>query len=169
MTEITLRPARTADVEFIRSLIGQYAPERRMLRKEIITLYEDIQEFVIAEIGGKPVGYGALHVLWEDLAEVRSVAVIPELKRTGVGRAVVSHLLNRAQQLGIRRVFCLTFEVDFFASFGFLPTDGPIVDHDIYVQMLKSEDEGVAEFLDLERVKPNTLGNTRMLLVLPGS
>lgn len=167
MTEIKLRPAKTADVEFIRSLIGQYAPERRMLRKEIITLYEDIQEFVIAEIDGNPVGYGALHVLWEDLAEVRSVAVVPSLKRTGVGRAVVNHLLARAKQLGIRRVFCLTFEVDFFSSFGFLPTDGPIVDHDIYVQMLKSEDEGVAEFLDLERVKPNTLGNTRMLLVLP--
>ncbi len=167
MTEIKLRPAKTADVEFIRSLIGQYAPERRMLRKEIITLYEDIQEFVIAEIDGNPVGYGALHVLWEDLAEVRSVAVVPSLRRTGVGRAVVNHLLARAKQLGIRRVFCLTFEVDFFLSFGFLPTDGPIVDHDIYVQMLKSEDEGVAEFLDLERVKPNTLGNTRMLLVLP--
>ena len=133
MTEIKLRPAKTADVEFIRSLIGQYAPERRMLRKEIITLYEDIQEFVIAEIDGNPVGYGALHVLWEDLAEVRSVAVVPSLKRTGVGRAVVNHLLARAKQLGIRRVFCLTFEVDFFSSFGFLPTDGPIVDHDIYV------------------------------------
>lgn len=167
MTEITLRPAKTSDVNFILELIGHYAPDRRMLQKEIITIYEDIQEFVIAENGNTPVGYGALHVLWEDLAEVRSVAVKPDLKRTGVGRAIVSHLLNRAKQLGIRRVFCLTFEVEFFRSFGFLPTDGPIVDHDIYVQMLKSEDEGVAEFLDLERVKPNTLGNTRMLLVLP--
>jgi amino-acid N-acetyltransferase len=167
MTELKLRPAKTSDVAFIRSLIGQYSPERRMLKKEVITLYEDVQEFVIAELDGEPVGYGALHVLWEDLAEVRSVAVRPDMTRKGIGRAVVQNLLNRATQLGIRRVFCLTFEVDFFKSFGFLPTDGPIVDHDIYIQMLKSEDEGVAEFLDLERVKPNTLGNTRMLLVLP--
>ncbi|MFM1905869.1 MAG: hypothetical protein RIT32_665 [Actinomycetota bacterium] len=167
MTEITIRPAKTSDVNFILSLIGEYSPERRMLRKEVITIYEDIQEFVVAEVAGEPVGYGALHVLWEDLAEVRSVAVKPNKKRSGVGRAVVIHLLNKAKQLGIRRVFCLTFEVDFFRSFGFLPTDGPLVDHDTYVQMLKSEDEGVAEFLDLERVKPNTLGNTRMLLVLP--
>lgn len=167
MNKISIRPARTSDVPFILSLIGHYSPERRMLRKEVITIYEDIQEFVIAEIESKPVGYGALHVLWEDLAEVRSVAVQPDLRRTGVGRAVVSHLLKRAQSLGIRRVFCLTFEVDFFGSFGFMPTNGPIVDHDIYLEMLKSEDEGVAEFLDLERVKPNTLGNTRMLLLLP--
>lgn len=169
MTEIHLRPAKTSDVSFILSLIGEYSPDRRMLRKEIITIYEDIQEFVIAEINGAPVGYGALHVLWEDLAEVRSVAVRPDVKRKGVGKAVVTHLLERAKEIGIRRVFCLTFEVDFFKSFGFLPTDGPLVDHDIYIQMLKSEDEGVAEFLDLERVKPNTLGNTRMLLVLPES
>ncbi|MDA0274649.1 MAG: amino-acid N-acetyltransferase [Actinobacteria bacterium] len=167
MTNLLLRPAKTSDVAFIKSLIGQYAPDRRMLKKEIMTLFEDIQEFVIAELNGEPVGYGALHVLWEDLAEVRSVAVRPEMKRHGIGRAVVEHLIERAEKLGIRRVFCLTFEVDFFGSFGFLPTDGPIVDHDIYLQMLKSEDEGVAEFLDLERVKPNTLGNTRMLLVLP--
>jgi len=69
--------------------------------------------------------------------------------------------------LGIRRVFCLTFEDKFFSKFGFLPTSGPLVEHDVYSQMLKSEDEGVAEFLDLERVKPNTLGNIRMLLMLP--
>ena len=167
MNKLELRPARTSDVPFILSLISIYSPERRMLRKEVVTLYEDIQEFVIAEIDGEPIGYGALHVLWEDLAEVRSVAVKPESVRKGVGRAIVRSLLDRAQRLGIRRVFCLTFEVEFFRSFGFLPTDGPIVDHDIYLQMLKSEDEGVAEFLDLDRVKPNTLGNTRMLLLLP--
>jgi amino-acid N-acetyltransferase len=167
MNKMELRPAKTSDVPFILSLISIYSPERRMLRKEVVTLYEDIQEFVIAEIDGEPIGYGALHVLWEDLAEVRSVAVKPESVRKGVGRAIVNSLLDRAQRLGIRRVFCLTFEVEFFRSFGFLPTDGPIVDHDTYLQMLKSEDEGVAEFLDLDRVKPNTLGNTRMLLLLP--
>jgi len=157
MSEIKVRSAKTSDVDFMTSLIAIYAPKRSMLKKEIITLYEDVQEFVIAERDGSPVGYGALHVLWEDLAEVRSVAVHPDFKRQGVGAAVVEALLVRAKDLGIRRVFCLTF----------LPTSGPLVEHDVYSQMLKSEDEGVAEFLDLERVKPNTLGNIRMLLMLP--
>jgi amino-acid N-acetyltransferase len=167
MSEIKVRSAKTSDVDFMTSLIAIYAPKRSMLKKEIITLYEDVQEFVIAERDESPVGYGALHVLWEDLAEVRSVAVHPDFKRQGVGAAVVEALLVRAKDLGIRRVFCLTFEDKFFSKFGFLPTSGPLVEHDVYSQMLKSEDEGVAEFLDLERVKPNTLGNIRMLLMLP--
>ena len=75
-------------------------------------------------------------------------------------------LLDTARELGVRRVFVLTFETEFFASFGFVPIDGTPVPPDVYEQLLRSYDEGVAEFLDLERVKPNTLGNTRMLLHL---
>ena len=100
MTNLLLRPAKTSDVAFIKSLIGQYAPDRRMLKKEIMTLFEDIQEFVIAELNGEPVGYGALHVLWEDLAEVRSVAVRPEMKRHGIGRAVVEHFNRTCRKVG---------------------------------------------------------------------
>ena len=66
----------------------------------------------------------------------------------------------------MRRVFCLTFEVDFFARHGFVPIDGTPVAADVYAELLRSYDEGVAEFLDLDQVKPNTLGNTRMLLHL---
>ena len=71
-----------------------------------------------------------------------------------------------ARDLGVKRVFCLTFETEFFAGRGFIEIDGTPVDHDVFEQLLQSYDEGVAEFLDLERVKPNTLGNRRMLLVL---
>jgi amino-acid N-acetyltransferase len=69
--------------------------------------------------------------------------------------------------LGVRRVFCLTFERDFFGRRGFVEIDGTAVPHDVYEQLLQSYDEGVAEFLGLERVKPNTLGNYRMLRTLP--
>ena len=112
------------------------------------------------------VGCGALHVMWDDIAEVRTLAVAQEYQRRGVGRHVLSALIERARVLGLRRVFCLTFEVDFFQQMGFEVIEGTPVGTDVYAQMLRSHDDGIAEFLDLARVKPNTLGNSRMLLEL---
>jgi len=111
-------------------------------------------------------GCGALHVLWDDIAEVRTLAVDPEAAGRGIGRRLLETLVNRARNLGLRRVFCLTFEVDFFRRHGFEVISGTPVGTDVYAQMLRSHDDGVAEFLDLARVKPNTLGNSRMLLEL---
>ena len=164
--DIVLRPARTGDIRTIRSLVDTYAPDRRLLSKATVTLYEDVQEFVVADLDGLVVGCGALHVMWEDLAEVRTVAVDPSLRGKGVGSVMLQHLLQRARDLGVSRVFCLTFETEFFGRHGFVEIDGTPVEHDVFEQLLQSYDEGVAEFLDLERVKPNTLGNHRMLLVL---
>jgi amino-acid N-acetyltransferase len=166
--EATVRRARPADVRSIRRLIDIYAAERRLLSKATVALYEDVQEFWVAERtdDGAIVGCGALHVMWEDLAEVRTIAVDPRCRGQKIGHRIVSELLAVARELGIRRVFVLTFETGFFASFGFVPIDGTPVSHEIYEELLRSYDEGVAEFLDLERVKPNTLGNTRMLLHL---
>jgi amino-acid N-acetyltransferase len=163
---VSVRSARTADVASIRRFIDFYAPKRILLDKPTVTLYEDVQEFMVAEADQVVVGCGALHVLWADLAEVRTVAVDPACQHSGVGHRILAALLERARDLGVRRVFCLTFEVDFFASHGFVPFDATPVDHEVYEELLRSYDEGVAEFLDLERVKPNTLGNTRMLLEL---
>jgi len=112
------------------------------------------------------VGCGALHVMWEDLAELRTVAVAGTHVRSGIGSMIVTELIGRARDLGIRRLFCLTFMVDFFVEHGFDEINEAPVDHDVYEQLLQSYDEGVAEFLGLERVKPNTLGNHRMLLDL---
>jgi amino-acid N-acetyltransferase len=105
-------------------------------------------------------------VMWEDLAEVRTLATHPDWAGRGIGHAVLSTLLDVARELGISRVFCLTFEVDFFKRHGFEVVDGSVVPPEVYAELLRSDDEGVAEFLDLDRVKPNTLGNTRMLLRL---
>ncbi len=166
--EVTVRRARPADVRGIRRLIDIYAAERRLLSKATVALYEDVQEFWVAERtdDGAIVGCGALHVMWEDLAEVRTIAVDPRCRAQKIGHRIVSELVTVARELGIRRVFVLTFETRFFASFGFVPIDGTPVTHAVYEELLRSYDEGVAEFLDLERVKPNTLGNTRMLLHL---
>ncbi|WP_116949666.1 amino-acid N-acetyltransferase [Jiangella endophytica] len=163
-----VRRARTADVRHIRALLDGYAAQRILLSKETVTLYEDIQEFWVAEtvsddVPGTVIGCGALHVMWEDLAEVRTLAVAAEWRRHGVGHVLLSRLLRVAEELGVVRVFCLTFEVDFFARHGFERVQGTPVDTDVYAQLLRSADEGVAEFLDLDRVKPNTLGNVRML------
>lgn len=161
-----LRRARTADVAGISALIDRYAPERRLLTKPRVTLYEDIQEFRVVEAAGEVVGCGALHVFWEDLAEIRTVAVHPAHRGRRVGHRIVDQLLDTARDLGIRRVFVLTFEVAFFARHGFRVIADTPVDIATRAELLRSADEGVAEFLDLERVKPNTLGNTRMLRYL---
>ncbi len=201
---VHVRRARTRDVAAVRRLVDTYTVDRRVLSKSTVNLYEDVQEFWVAEAevvpdadpapasqpdadpaSGAPlpgagpaepsaaagteyrvVGCGALHVLWEDLAEVRTVAVDPSLRGFGVGHRIVSALLDTARELGVRRVFCLTFETGFFAKHGFARIQGTPVSSRVYEELLRSYDEGVAEFLDLERVKPNTLGNTRMLVHL---
>jgi amino-acid N-acetyltransferase len=164
--EVTVRRARTADVRGIRRLVAMYVADRRLLSKPTVALYEAVQEFWVAERAGVIVGCGALHVIWEDLAEVRTVAVDPTMRGHKIGHRIVAELLTAARELGVRRVFVLTFETRFFGSFGFVPIDGTPVTHQVYEELLRSYDEGVAEFLDLERVKPNTLGNHRMLLHL---
>jgi amino-acid N-acetyltransferase len=161
---IEVRRARTADVPGIVALVDSYAQERILLGKERVTLYEDVQEFQVAVgDGGRIVGCGALHVLWEDLAEVRTLAAHPDVRGRGVGYAILDALVEQARDLGVSRLFCLTFEVKFFSRNGFGVIDGTPVLPEVYTELLHSMDEGVAEFLDLARVKPNTLGNTRML------
>jgi amino-acid N-acetyltransferase len=163
---VAVRRARTGDVRAIRQLVDTYAPERRLLSKATVTLYEDVQEFWVAERDGRVLGCGALHVMWEDLAEVRTVAVDPASRGQGIGSLLLARLLDNARDLGVRRLFCLTFETEFFARHGFAAVEAVPVDLSVQAELLRSPDEGVAEFLDLERVKPNTLGNTRMLATL---
>jgi amino-acid N-acetyltransferase len=164
--EVTVRPARTADVRAIRQLVDLFAPRRILLSKATVTLFEEVPDFLVAEADGQVVGCGALHVVWEDLGELRTLAVAPDSGGRGIGRALVEALLVRARALGVSRVFCLTFEREFFASCGFVEIEGAPVTAEVYAQLLQSYDEGVAEMLDLERVKPNTLGNHRMLRLL---
>ena len=165
--DYTVRRARTGDVRAIRRLIDANVASGRLLDKPTVALYEDIQEFLVAEqSGGVIAGCGALHVMWEDLAEIRTLAVDEDCRGHGVGRRLVDALVSAARELGVRRVFVLTFEVDFFTARGFGEIRAAAVSAEVYAELLRSYDEGVAEFLDLDSVKPNTLGNTRMLLRL---
>ncbi|MBA8811281.1 amino-acid N-acetyltransferase [Promicromonospora sukumoe] len=164
-----IRPALPADVRTIRDLVQPLSQERILRPYEMVGYYEAVQEFLVATDPagqGDAVGCGALHVMWDDLAEVRTLAVHRDWRGRRVGHALLEALVERARNLGLSRVFCLTFEVDFFAAHGFREIDGTPVTPEVYTELLRSYDEGVAEFLDLARVKPNTLGNSRMLLEL---
>ncbi|HEX8936137.1 MAG TPA: amino-acid N-acetyltransferase [Pseudonocardiaceae bacterium] len=164
-SRIAVRRARVGDVRQIKDLVDCYAGAV-LLTKQLVTLYEDVQEFWVAERDGLLVGCGALHVLWEDLAEIRTLAVHPGVTGQGVGQALVTQLVEHARALGLRRLFVLTFEERFFSWYGFQKIEGTPVKPEIYDEMRRSHDEGVAEFLDLPYAKPNTLGNMRMLLEL---
>ena len=164
MTDFTVRRARTSDVPRIIDVVEPFVSRRILLGKERVDLYGAIQEFRIAEdADGRVIGAGALHVIWEDLGEVRTLAVAEEWLGRGVGRALLDALEHDARELGLSRLFCLTFEVGFFGRNGFEDMGEETVDPEVYAELVRSHDEGVAEFLDLARVKQNTLGNTRML------
>jgi amino-acid N-acetyltransferase len=165
--QVVVRRARTLDVPAIKSIVDIYAGSgRKLLAKELVTLYEDVQDFLVAELDGQVVGCGALHVLWSDLGEVRTLAVHPDHLQSRIGRQLLDALIATARELGLARLFALTFHTHFFARAGFVEIEGTPVDHDTYDALRRSYDPGVAEFLNLEYVKPNTLGNSRMLLNL---
>jgi amino-acid N-acetyltransferase len=165
--EFVLRPARTSDIVAIQAMRAPLVDSNVLLQHQLVALYERVQEFVVAEAkDGRILAAGALHVMWGDLAEVRSLVVDQSARGMGLGKAVVEALIERAYTLGIRRVFCLTFEADFFARCGFEEISDVPVDEATFQQMVQSADDGIAEFLDLARVKQNTLGNTRMLRLL---
>jgi len=160
----TLRGARTSDIKAIQAMRQPLVDTKVLLQHQLVALYERTQEFIVAEAAdGQIIGAGALHIMWHDLAEVRSLVVDESARGSGVGKAIVEALVARAKHTGANRVFCLTFEVDFFARCGFSPISDIPVDSATFEQMKESTDDGVAEFLDLARVKQNTLGNTRML------
>ncbi len=148
----------------MQQLVEPLVQERILLGKDLVVFYEAVQEFRVAEADdGELIGCGALHVMWQDLGEVRTLAVPDHSRNRGVGHALLEHIEANAIGLGLSRLFCLTFETAFFGHHGFEPIGEDIVAPEVFAQLALSPDEGVAEFLDLSRVKPNTLGNTRML------
>jgi amino-acid N-acetyltransferase len=160
-----VRRARIADIRKIKALVDADAG-RVLLEKNLVVLYEAVHEFRVAEAGDEVLGAGALHVLWEDIAELRTVVVHKAARGQGIGRLLVDRLIDEARELGLRRLFVLTFETGFFARHGFVEIEGAPVSQEVFAEMRRSHDTGVAEFLDLPYVKPNTLDNSRMLLEL---
>ena len=166
-SSLKIRPARTSDVDAILAIRQPLEGSAVLLGHEKVSFYEAVPEFLVAvDETSSVIGAGALHVMWEDLAEVRSMVVAEQVRGQGVGSAVLEALIAKARELGIKRIFCLTFETEFFGKFGFEEISDVPVDEATFEHMVRSHDDGVAEFLDLARVKQNTLGNTRMLKTL---
>lgn len=164
--EIFIRSARTADVPRMVDLMQPLVTRRILLGKDLVELYGAVPEFLVAcDAQGEVIGYGAVHVMWDQLGEVRTLGVAQDWLGRGIGHRLMTALEARARDLGLTQLFCLTFEIDFFVRHGFedVGENKSLVAADVYAELLRSTDEGVAEFLDLARVKPNTLGNTRML------
>jgi len=117
------RKAKLEDAESIYVLVNEYANKGLMLNRARSQIYENIRDFVVAENKGEIVGAGALHVMWEDLAEVRTLAVHADYKRQGVGKKIVMLLLQEGKELGVKKAFTLTYQPEFFMSCGFNEVD----------------------------------------------
>jgi amino-acid N-acetyltransferase len=113
------RKATLGDVEIIHSMVNDYANEGKMLPRSRSSLYENIRDFLVAEEDGQLLGVGALHVLWDNLAEIRTVAVHAGHMHNGIGKQLIEGLLKDAGTLGISRVFTLTYQQPFFEKCGF--------------------------------------------------
>lgn len=116
---LIFRKARMSDVENLHTLINSYAQRGLMLARSRSMLYESLREFTVAEENGKFLGTGSLHIIWEDLAEVRALAIVEEAARKGIGRQLVEVLVKEARELGIPKVFALTYQKEFFEKCGF--------------------------------------------------
>ncbi|WP_311194826.1 N-acetyltransferase [Selenomonas noxia] len=114
------RKARFDDIESIFGLVHIYAAQGEMLPRSRNTLYENLRDMVIAESGSEVVGVGALHIMWDRLAEVRMMAIAPSYMRRGIGTEIVRLLLDEGDALGIEKVFTLTYKPDFFRKLGFI-------------------------------------------------
>lgn len=132
-----IRKARIADVKPIHSLLLNFAKRGDMLSRSLSELYEALRDFYVYEEDGAILGASALHIVWEDLAEVRSVAVSEEAGRKGIGSQVVQSCIDEARDLGLKRIFCLTYKPDFFAKFGFRLVDKSELPHKVWGDCVK--------------------------------
>lgn len=149
-----LRKAQIKDVKDIQKLLTFHASRGAMLSRSLAELYEVLRDFYVVVEEDRLLGTAALHIVWEDLAEVRSVAVEEDAGRKGVGSKVVQACIDEARAIGLKRVFCLTYKPDFFAKFGFRIVDKSELPHKVWGDCLKCvkfpDCDEIAMILDLD-------------------
>jgi len=135
---VVIRKAIIGDVGRIQALVNHYASKETMLGLSLSEIYDQIRDFTVAEGPRRTlIGVCALHVIWDDLAEIRSLAVDPKIRRRGVGRSLVEHCLEEARGLQIPKVFALTYQPDFFRRIGFERVDKAELPHKVWRDCLK--------------------------------
>jgi amino-acid N-acetyltransferase len=132
-----IRKAQINDVKEIQKLLMKYASQGDMLSRSLSELYESLRDFYVYEDDGTLLGTAALHIVWDDLAELRSVAVALEAGRKGIGSQLVQACISEARQIGLKRIFCLTYKPDFFAKLGFRLVDKSELPHKVWGDCIK--------------------------------
>ncbi|OQA91444.1 MAG: Amino-acid acetyltransferase [Elusimicrobia bacterium ADurb.Bin231] len=132
-----IRKAKIKDVQVIHELINHYAKAGDMLPRSLNQLYEELQNFYVVEKNKKVIGCCALDITWEDLAEIKALAVSPEFARKGYGQMLVKQCLLNAKWLGIKRVFALTFKLGFFKKMGFKTINKDKLPHKIWSECIR--------------------------------
>ncbi len=131
-----IRKAKPKDAVKIHELVNEYAKEGLLLPVSLNSLYDNIRDFWIYEENGEIVGCAALHVVWEDLAEIRSLAVKREFHRKGIGKKLVLTCLEEAKEFDLKRVFVLTYQVEFFKKLGFREWNKQLLPHKVWTDCL---------------------------------
>ena len=153
---MVIRKAKLKDAGEIYKLINQYAKEGILLPRSLNSIYENIRDFWVCEENGRLVGCAALHIVWEDLAEIKSLAVSEEYKGKGIGTMLVEACLKEAEELGVKRVFVLTYAHGFFSKLNFEELEKMKLPHKVWGECINcvkfpSCDE-IAMWIDLEKV-----------------
>lgn len=133
---VKYRKAKMQDVEALHSIINEFAEKGLMLPRSRSSLYESLREFTLIEVDGMVVGAGALHISWEDLAEIRALAIRSEHQGKGLGKELIRLLIQEAQELGINKVFALTYQVEFFKKCGFNEVSKEAMPHKIWKECI---------------------------------
>lgn len=136
MENYVIRKAKIKDAPEIVKLINHYAKEGIMLPKPLSKIYENIRDFTVIQEDGQVIGCGALHIYWDDLAEVRSLVISPEKQRSGLGQIIVKNLIQEAQTYRIHNVFALSYKPEFFKKLGFSVVEKDILPQKIWKDCL---------------------------------
>lgn len=130
------RKPKFSDVIPMQELINANAEQGLMLPRSRNAIYETLRDFTIVEVDGKIIGVGALHIIWDEMAEVRALAVAPDAKKQGIGRKIVSLLVEDAKALGVKQVFALTYQPDFFIKCGFTEISKDNLPHKVWKECI---------------------------------
>lgn len=148
-----IRKARISDLKRVHALINEFAKREQMIPRSLNELYETLRDLFVCEIDGDIYGACALHIMWEDLAELRSLAVDRRYQKRGIGRNLVKQCLKEAKVLGIKRIFALTYHPDFFKNMGFTDIDKSNLPQKIWGDCLRChkfpECDEIAVIIDL--------------------